>query len=623
MFKHLKTLLKQFLFWLFVFAFSRFIYIVTLSSNLKSADWLAVLKSFIYALPLDISTASYIIAIIIIILFFNILFPINLWKYFILIYSILLIIPTALIYSGEIVTYPEWGAKLNAKIFVHLRHISEPIKTASNKHIFYFFSILCVHIASCSYIYIKWFLPKDIKLPFSFFKRLGLGIIWLIILIPLLILGLRGGIQPIPISQSEVYFSKNTFVNDATVNSIWNLGHSMRENRHSLNENPYVYLLQKTAEEIVADLYQIEKDTFTQVLDTSRPNIVFIILEGWSADIMNCLNGRSDGVTLFFDSLSKEGILFTNCYASGWTSDLGATAILASYPAMPIASIILNDDKARKIKAINQTLRPYGYHSSYVFGGDLNYGNIKSFLYNHQFDLVIEEDDFPSETPSGNLGIHDEYTLNYHAQILNTFPEPFLSIVFTLSSHSPYDMPTEKVITYGDDENQYLNSVYYADQSLKKYFGQIKKEKWYDNTLFILVADHGHMTPSKFKHGSKEHQRIPMLWYGNVLKENCKGSQISRLCSQTDILATLLSQLNIQDTSYRWSENIFNPYTKEFAFYIYYDGFGYITPNGYFSFENRYKRNFHENFPDSSKTEQITKEGQAYMQTLFEEYLSY
>lgn len=210
----------------------------------------------------------------------------------------------------------------------------------------------------------------------------------------------------------------------------------------------------------------------------------------------------------------------------------------------------------------------------------------------------------------GKLGIHDEFMFKELIQQNNKKKEPFFSVLFTLSSHSPYDKPMKNIIDWNDSENPFLNSAYYTDKCIGDFFKLAKKEKWYKNTLFILIADHSHNAYRHWAINQKEYRHIPMLFYGDVLKNKFKGYRYTKIASQTDFATTLLKQLDINTNEFSWSKNLFNPYTKQFAYFELNEGFGWISPEEYLSYEhfnNRFFQNTYKNESILKKVHRIFK----------------
>jgi phosphoglycerol transferase MdoB-like AlkP superfamily enzyme len=437
---------------------------------------------------------------------------------------------------------------------------------------------------------------------------------------PLIALGIRGGLMPIPIHQSDVFYSKNNFLNLTSVNSQWNLIASISKNFKYKDKNPFIYYSLTEAKNRVDSLYSVEKDTTVKILTVTKPNVVLILLESWSADLVHSCGGY-DSITPNFEKLVADGVLFTKSYASGTLSDQGMAAVLCGYPTLPNVIIVNQPDKYVKIPCFPRDMQKIGYHTSFMFGGQLSYGNIKGLIYYNQFDDIFEGKDFPSSMPKGRLGVHDEYMFDFWLKRISTYPQPFFATAFTLSSHSPYDQPFPEVFPWGGDGREYINSAYYTDSCLGDFFAKAKKQAWYNNTLFILVADHSHNSPKAWNFYSKNYRQIPMLFYGNVLKSEFRGMKMDSVCSQTDLAATLLSQLGMPYEKYNWSKNLFNPYSKHFAFFGSDAASGWIDSENDFIFEYDKDNYFEANFRDLKDSLKSVKCGKSYLETLFQEYL--
>jgi phosphoglycerol transferase MdoB-like AlkP superfamily enzyme len=357
------------------------------------------------------------------------------------------------------------------------------------------------------------------------------------------------------------------------------------------------------------------------VLTTDRPNIVLLILESWSADLIESLGGEP-GITPEFHQLEKEGILFTGLWATGPRSEQAMSSIFGGFPAHPISSITVQPDKFSKLTTITHKLIAQGYHTSFYFGGQLIYGNIRGFILHNGFERITELENFGNDVKKGKLGVHDEFVLARQLNDLNKEKEPFFSALFTLSSHSPYDQPMEEVLHWGQNEKQYINSAYYTDHSLGEYFRNARKQPWFKNTLFILVADHSHNSYRNWPFTTPMYHKIPLLFLGDVIKDEFKGTTISKLANQPDIASTLLHQLNIGAEEFHWSRNLFNPYSPEFAYFSFEEGVGWIRPAGHFVYDARVKHFNELSLPDASK-DSIIREGKSYLQAVFEEYMSY
>ena len=589
------------------------------AAHLQSFDFAEILKLLYKPLPLDVSTACYLIAIPFL---FNIIFftanysSQKLFNSYLFVSLFLVNFLSAI----DVVIYREMGVKIHFKLFSHLQHPAEVLQTVQLKYwligLLLIFVFTFFHFKLLKKIIGQW----NEKSALHFLKRFLFSVFILLSGAFLLIVGIRGGLQPIPINESEVYFSKNNFLNEAAVNPSWALLHSYIENKKVLSENPYRQMSDAEAKKIVADLFKTEKDSTVSILQNVAPNVVFIIMESWSADVIESLNGLKN-ITPNFEKLIGQGVLFKNCYASGTLSDQGIPSVLSAYPAQPVTSIIANPEKYPRMNCINQNFKKHGYNTSFYFGGQLIYGNIKSYLYYFDFDEIKEQKDF-SGLPSGRLGIHDSLMLQIWLQDLNKKKQPFFSTLFTLSTHPPYDEPMPTVITEGGNLQPYLNSIHYTDRSFARFFEAAKKTEWFKNTLFVMVSDHSHDSPLNFgeEHAAK-HCHIPLLFFGEAIKPEWRGKVIEKTCSQNDVVATVLHQLNWSSKEFNWSKNVLNPYTKDFAYYSFTEGGGFVTNTA----EARWEKipNTIIAKGDSTLKSKNEKNAKAYLQTLMNEYLSF
>jgi phosphoglycerol transferase MdoB-like AlkP superfamily enzyme len=618
MIKIFTSLIRQFVFWLLFFALNRLLFLLYYSGlvSIEEPGFGEILSGFWHALRLDISTASYLLLIPFLLLLFRSLFNARWPDTANKIYTSILIICYTLITVGELGIYAEWKTKLHYKALHYLSHPGEVYNTASTADFFWLLIIFIALSAISIFAYVRFF-----YLPIPKIRRSIIGTIVFIILIPgLLFLGIRGGIQEIPITQSQSYYSNYNILNNAAVNSGYSFTFSLIENYRFMKESPYQFYDDEEALMMLKKINHVEKDSTINILKTRRPNIVILMLESWSADLIASLGGE-EGITPEFEKLVDDGILFTRLYASGNRSEQAMSSIFGGFPATPITAITHNLDKVTKLPSLPEILKEEGYLTSFYFGGHLMYGGIKSYISIAGFEQVMEIYDFPDSIPRGKLGVHDEFVFDYQLKELNSTPQPFFSVIFTLSSHSPYDQPMEKVLDWGGSENEYINSAYYTDKCLGEYFQKASQEAWFDNTLFVIVADHSHNSYRHWPVTSPQYRHIPLLLYGNVIKDSLKGSKIDRLSSQADIPVSLAKQLQLNTDDFSWSRNLFNPYTPEFTFYEATNGVGWIRPYGHFVWDRTY--GFLEMDAPEEMQDSMVKEGKAYLQVLFREFIDY
>lgn len=607
---------KQYLYWMLLFQLLRTIFLLYNLDEASGNGFFEVIRAYWAALILDNSAAGYIMMFPLLVGFLKSIFLPKVFYRINQAYHYLMIVVAVCISIAELPLYDEWKVKLNFRALTYLTRPSEVFQTASVANIVLGFLAIVIVSAFAIYAFNRFVLSK------KYTQTSLYGALAHIALLPVFFIwGIRGGLQPIPVHLSDAYYSKSPFLNLVAVNSQWNLMNSVVKNFKYKNKNPYIFFDNKLAQQAVQELYRTEKDTTILVLNNSRPNIVLILLESWSADVIKSLGGY-DSITPEFDKLAGEGILFTQTYGTGGLSDEGISAVLSGQPSLPSVIVVNQPDKYRKMPSISGDLKKAGYYNYFIFGGQLNYGNIKSYIYSNQFDEIYEEKDLPRSLPRGRLGVHDGYLLQYFLNDLKRLPQPFFAMIFTLSSHMPYDQPSNTKFFWGGDAQQYINAVNYTDSCLGAFFQQVRKQPFYKNTLFILVSDHSHHSPRGWHPYAKEYRRVAFLWYGNVIKESFRGYRNEKYCTQTDLAVTLLTQLNIDHSEYKWSKNLFNPYSKSFAYYAYNDGFGWVSDSNYFAYLHSEKRLLFHKFSSPRDSLLHLKYGKSYIQKVFDEYLN-
>jgi phosphoglycerol transferase MdoB-like AlkP superfamily enzyme len=432
-------------------------------------------------------------------------------------------------------------------------------------------------------------------------------------LIAFLFVPIRGGIQKIPMNQSDVYFSEKLFADHAAINLPWNIVFSVL-NRNN-NENPFNYFPEEKASQLVAELYRTGPFKIPSVVTVKRPNVIFIIMESLTAKLVGCLGGEQ-GVTPNLDKIAADGLLFTNIYAAGDRSEKGLVAVLSGYPNQAITSIVKTPTKTEKLPTITKALEDEGYHTSYTYGGELEFANIKSYLINAGFDNHVSKYSFPLSERTTSWGVHDNIVLNKFFENINKEQQPFFATLFTLSSHEPYDVPMAPRFKGKDETTLFKNSVAYTDSCIGVFIERLKKDPLWQNTLIVFVADHGHPLPGYDRNDLPSKFHIPLIFTGGALK--IKGV-VSTIGSQTDIVSTVLDQLNISSNKFKWSKDLLDSSARSFAFYSFNNGFGFVTSSGIVTMDNVSKKIIYEKGSVDTST---INNGKAYMQLSYQDFLN-
>lgn len=612
-------LIKQFFLFILLIETYRTVFVVYYWDKLQvtSSPLKEVFLAYGNAISLDIATASILLVIPWLLLTFNTVLRLRIIKTIMFIYTFTVIAFSSFIYIAELGIYNEWEEKPTFKIFNYLKHPDEAI--ASNPIIYTIILSLILIVVLVSFYKLtqKLYKTYDVKAPRSFMATGG----FLLVLPIVIFLGARGGWKEIPISQSSVYFSKHKVYNDVAISTVYNFIHSITENQATIDgKNRYtIEMDEKKKELILEELMATDPACESEkILTTERPNVVLVIWESLAGDFLD--NEKYREVIPNIMSMSKEGVLFTKAYASATLSHEGLPAIFSGWPALAGTYVTNMPAKFYKLPFLTQSLKKNGYESMFLFGGQLRYGNLTSYMYGNGFDVIEENSDIEMDSEKeGVLGYHDGYMLEYLKDMSTALKEPFFSSIFTVSSHSPYDQPMEDIFEWGGSDKGYINSVYYTDKSIGEFISSAKKESWYKNTLFIFVADHSHHAPTAWSRADKRWHHIPMLFYGDVIKPEYKGLVFDKIISQKDIAATLLSQLNIEHSEFQWSRDLFCKEYKENAYIMNKNGFGLITNEGSLTYDLKENRIIHEDGNISG----LRVKGNVYMEKLLQTYLDY
>ena len=623
--KLLFTLLKMMGFLLVLFALMRMIFVIKYWSliTVDEIPFMEIMKGFWSALPLDIATASFMLALPAIYMFVSYaidketLFAPLRWYFY------LMVAVYNLAAFGDIGIYGEWRTKLSYRALLYLQNPAEVINTAETEHTLLLIVLWSVFTVLFCWLYTKLVEPDVVRTNENEDFKPNIYILSgsFVLVIGLLFLGMRGGLNEIPITSSKVYYSSHKFANEMCVNPAYYLVENILNSKKVETRAHFNYMDMESAKRRTEKLHEFDCDSTRNILKIEKPNIVVILLESWSADLIESLGGEP-GITPNFHDLEKDGMLFTNIYASANRSQHAMSSLFGGLPGMPVTTITNHPDKYYAVPSLVKKLDSVGYHTSFYFGGELNYGNILSYLRYNEFDEIVEGKDIDEGFFKGKLGYHDADVMPWYVEQLSRYEQPFFSTLFTQSTHSPYDYPkTFEEIEWPAIEKQYVNSGHYTDIAIGMFMEKARQQDWYDSTLFIFVADHSHATYKNHRMESFDHHKIPMLIYGEPLLDSLRGTTYDKICGNTDLPATILAQLGLSHDEFIWSKDVFGECYKPFAFFELNNGLGWKTPEGEFVYSNTgiyIKNTLPENVRDS-----IVKAGKAYMQYHFDLFNSY
>jgi phosphoglycerol transferase MdoB-like AlkP superfamily enzyme len=597
------------LFWLVFFFFARLFFILVQYRDSFQNSLGDLLATFSHGIRLDISTTGYYLLVPVLFIIPGVCFNGNWYKNLLRWYSYLLIVFSSAIVVSDANLYSYWGFRMDYTPMLYLKTPGEAMASVSTMKLILFFTAII--------LLSSFFMVLYNKLIDRFFNDLPAirywlpGILFFMILIGSLLIPIRGGFGVAPINVGTVYFSKKMFLNHTAINAVWNVGTSAFTQKPV--KNPYNFGDLSTSTTLVNALTE-KRGISKKVLNTTRPNILIIVLESFSSYLIGPLGGDSL-VTPDFNRYINEGILFSNFYASGTRTDKAMPAILNGYPAQPSQSIIKEPKKSQSLPSLVRIFIEQGYYSSFWYGGEINFANFNSFVIGSGFHDIITEDNFDPDDYNAKWGVHDHILFAALEDSMRSVKEPFFNVVLTLSSHEPFDVPMDPVFKGSDNLTRYKNSVFYSDKSLGAFLDWAKGTYWWKNTLVILVADHCCRISADIPVYSQEIFKIPMLWIGGAL--SATGVKIEKLGSQVDIPVSLIDQLGLNG-NFPFGKDLFSDKSDSFAFYTYNEGFGFITDSSSVIYDHKLKGLV---LNEGKAPELAEKSGKAYLQVLFDDYL--
>jgi glucan phosphoethanolaminetransferase (alkaline phosphatase superfamily) len=443
--------------------------------------------------------------------------------------------------------YPEWGSVVDARAVSYLTHPGEVWASVSS-----YLPLLPILFGSFMIIgglvLIHFFSDRLAHVSSSPGKRY----LQLVVIIILAVSGLRGGFQKLPLTPADAFKSSDMKENFASVNKVWYLIYSLLHQHDHKIISPDQDI-ERFRQHYIGNSVQPVQN----LPDWKNKNVVLIVLEGWSCDLVSYLGGQEE-ITPFFDSISKHSVVFSNMYAAGFRTDQGILALLSGIPSVGGENLLNNTSRVSGFPSLPALMRKGGYQTSFFYGGDMNFANMDFYIRSLGFENIYGGTEFSDAEKNSDWGAPDHIVLAKASEYMNTTSIPFFSAILLLSSHAPFDFPSENAFSHADDiPSRYKASVNYTDQSLRHFFKSIGNQPWKENTVFIITTDHGSVhsgmagleDPARFK--------IPAIIY-EPGKRIGGREVISTTSNQTDLPLSIALATGQIHTDFPFSRNMFN-----------------------------------------------------------------
>ena len=370
--------------------------------------------------------------------------------------------------------------------------------------------------------------------------------------------------------------SGNVYVNELQANGLYKFYDAFVKN--SLDyEQFYITRPEAEAEAFVHGVYGSTGDNLHAVRagggSEIRRNIVLVTIESMSASYMERF-GNTESITPVLDSLYRLGMAFDRVYATGNRTVRGLEAVTLSLPPCPGQSIIKRPNNAG-MHSTGALLREKGYNVTYFYGGNSYFDNMETFFSGNGYDIVDQKSYSPEEITFANIwGVCDE---DAYRKVIRTLGEqsqdgkPFFAHVMTVSNHRPFTYPAGKIRIPNDSKTR-AGGVLYTDYALGQFLAEASKQPWFDNTIFLITADHCASSAGRTEIPLHKYH-IPALIFapGFVAPQQIEG-----IVSQIDLMPTLLSLLDMDYDSHFYGRSIFDPDYVNRAFIATYQDLGYL-----------------------------------------------
>ncbi len=370
-------------------------------------------------------------------------------------------------------------------------------------------------------------------------------------------LGIRGRVAiKSPIRIGTAYFCNYPFANQLGLNPVFYFLHSVLDAQKMQKQEIYLMpdddAVANTCKYLGIDKPESQfpiarKENENK--EVKKYNVVLILMESLAADLLQRNSGESD--LPFLDSLSNNCLFFENAYSAGIHTMNGVCAGLFSYPSLMQQHPFKSEMKI--MHGFPNILKANGYQTIYFTTHDEQFDNIGGFVLANDIERVVSEKDYPSNMVLSNLGVPDDYMFETAIPILNEMSakdKPFFAAMLTASNHTPFVIPDYFSPKPGDIKKQMLE---YSDWALEKFFRLAKKEGWYENTIFVLCADHGAPVGPQIYDMSLSFNHVPILIISPEVKEPAVYSAPS---GQIDIFPTVMGMLGIPYVNYTFGENL-------------------------------------------------------------------
>ena len=599
--KQIRSFFLVFLLWVLVGMLSKLAFLVSYNSLLDKPGFISQMEVVFYGLRLDVAVAGYLTLIPGLLLIVTLWQSSSrlqwLWRCYFAVISLL----ASLAYVANLGLYGYWGFPLDNTPLLYIT--TSPADTMASMQWWQLllFPVLIILVSGTIYVLGCRLLPATTVGSAKKSGTLAIQSVMLFVLDLLLLLPIRGGLGTGTNHTGSVYFSSNIRLNHAAVNPIFSFIEAV------LHQEEIGTKYRFMSEEEAMALFKPMTFTLlrTDSVTLQHPNVVLVVLESFSDSVM-----QANGVTPNLLRYTDEGLYFANFYANSFRTDRALVSIHSGLPAQPSMSVMDIPRISTSLPSLAGTLANHGYQTTFYYGGDINYSNMRSYFMGTGFQRVVSDIDFPAKLHTGKWGVADGPVYDRMLADIKSdnSGKPFFYSVLTASSHEPFDVPDYRKIK--DDET--LNAFSYADHCLGKFVEELKTLPCWKNTLIAIVPDHLGAYPDPQDNYQLWRYQIPFVIMGRQIK----AEQCTVLGSQMDIPATLLGLLGYDHSEFFYSKDLLDVRVPHFAFFSFPDAMGMVTDSSAVVYDNT---SSYLQLSIGKDTDSLLRKAKAYLQKLYDD----
>ncbi|MFV0543597.1 MAG: LTA synthase family protein [Marinicella pacifica] len=377
------------------------------------------------------------------------------------------------------------------------------------------------------------------------------GLAFLLVLIPVFVLGIRSGLQHRPINPAMVSFSQDRMLNTLPLNSFYQVLYDVYQMRHeasaakiygNMPTDDMLNIIQRqiSTENLLNNKQIPSLHNASASVNKNNKNLIIVVEESLGAQFVAALGGHP--VTQHLDQWAEKSWWFERLYATGTRSARGLEAITTGFLPSPARAVLKLPKAQHDFFSIAELLAEEGYKTAFIYGGESHFDNMRGFFLGNGFQTVIDQNDYKNYAFMGNWGVSDEDLFDEAFNFLNkNTNQPTFTLIFTSSNHTPFEFPDGKIELYEEPKQTVNNAVRYADYAVNQFLNKLQKNGFFKSSVIMVVADHDARVQGA--------QLVPVPHFhipGMIISDDIKPFKDSRLVSQIDLPPTLISLLGIE-----------------------------------------------------------------------------